>query len=367
MGIYLSSNCNGNTVTNNTANDNHQIGIRIVNYCHKNNITGNTANDISGVGYDQQKGISLYFECDRNTISGNTANNNVEYGIRIVDDCYNNTISGNTANNNVKYGIYLVEDCYNNTISGNTANENGYYGIYLDRCDNNTITGNKNTFNYNGIAGIMLEDCDGNNITDNIANYNGIYGICLNSSSWNNISFNEFIGNQICAFNDLYCVGNEFTNNYCNNRPELSSGSVEPKRGNQNTQFTFFVVYTDLDDDIPIYVNITINGTSYEMDKQYILDDVYTDGCIYNFTITLAPAAHNFTYYFECRDVYTTVTTSNYDNLEVYRTVVTDGGGGGGGGSKQEEIPLGNFPLLFTVMGIVSLVLYYKKKKKIKF
>ena len=288
-GIYLDD-CNFNNITGNTANDNDETGIHFEAYCDNNIILGNNVNEISGIGYDQAYGIYFYEDCDFNNITGNTANDNVRWGIYLWDYSDFNNITGNTANNNGEYGIYL-ENCDNNTISGNTANDNGDSGIYLD-------------------------ESHWNNITDNFINHNGIYGIYLSSSNYNNISNNEFIGNQICWFEDT-CVGNIFSNNDCNKRPELTNGAVDPKSGDQYTQFTFTVNYTDQENDGPSYIYVVINGTAYAMVKQYGSDSDYTDGCIYNRTITLAPGAHNYTYYFECSDGYGFNTTSTYNDLEV--------------------------------------------------
>jgi len=137
--------------------------------------------------------------------------------------------------------------------------------------------------------------------------------------------------------------------------PVLTSGSLDPKSGDQYTQFTFTVNYTDQNNDTPYSIYVVINGTSYEMYKQEISDNDYTDGCIYNRTITLAPAVYNYTYYFECSDGYATNTTSTNNNLYVYRTVVT-------GDDEEGAIPFGNHYLLFAAIAIASLVIITKRK-----
>ncbi|MHA1292120.1 MAG: hypothetical protein ACTSQJ_05570, partial [Promethearchaeota archaeon] len=94
--------------------------------------------------------------------------------------------------------------------------------------------------------------------------------------------------------------------------PILSLDSVSPKIGRGGTLFNFTVVYTDLDNDAPVYVNVMINGTSYTMVKQNPADLDYTDGCLYHFNTTLPIAKYNYTYYFNCSDGF-------FSNLTVIR------------------------------------------------
>ncbi|NVM03136.1 MAG: tetratricopeptide repeat protein [Candidatus Helarchaeota archaeon] len=83
-------------------------------------------------------------------------------------------------------------------------------------------------------------------------------------------------------------------------QPTLTAESVNPLSGNQSTQFTFSVLYTDLDNNLPQYINVLINGTPYQMEKQNPLDIVYSDGCIYQFLTYLQPGVYSYS--FECFD-----------------------------------------------------------------
>ena len=87
------------------------------------------------------------------------------------------------------------------------------------------------------------------------------------------------------------------TNDYA---PELTSGSVEPMTGNQTTQFNFTVIYTDQDNNYPLYINTLINGTPFPMQKHDLLDSNYTDGCLYEYLSFLQPGSYNYS--FECGD-----------------------------------------------------------------
>jgi hypothetical protein len=99
--------------------------------------------------------------------------------------------------------------------------------------------------------------------------------------------------------------------------PNLTSGTVDPLSGNQGTDFNFTVIYIDLDNNNPLYVNVIINGTSNLMTKLNPLDNDYTDGCIYNYTAQLDDNPFNYTYYFNCSDGKYTNATIVYNNLEV--------------------------------------------------
>ncbi|MHA1149731.1 MAG: choice-of-anchor X domain-containing protein [Promethearchaeota archaeon] len=107
---------------------------------------------------------------------------------------------------------------------------------------------------------------------------------------------------------------------FVNNLPELTQGQVQPTSGDQNTLYTFTVNYTDLDNDVPAYINVVINGTDYTMSKQNSSDTDFTDGCIYNYSTYLEADPYNYTYYFECHDGRAYNNTLTYDNLEVIQS-----------------------------------------------
>ncbi|MBN2150023.1 MAG: DUF4350 domain-containing protein, partial [Candidatus Lokiarchaeota archaeon] len=92
--------------------------------------------------------------------------------------------------------------------------------------------------------------------------------------------------------------------------PQLTGGSVSPIAGNQMTDFTFQVTYTDGENNAPLFVLVIINGTSHLMSKLVPADTNYVDGCTYTYTAKLIPGWNPFT--FSCSDGrFTNATTTN--------------------------------------------------------
>ncbi len=244
-------NCNNNTITGNTCNNNNSYGIYLANIINNNTITGNTCNN------NNSYGIYLANIINNNTITGNTCNNNNSYGIYLSGNNNNNTITGNTCNNN-SYGIYLGgssnnNSSSNNTVTGNTCNNNNSYGIYLSSSSNNTVTGNTcnnnnygiylyssnntvtgNTCNNNNNYGIYISDSN-NTITGNTCNNNN-YGIYLYSINNNTITGNTYNNNNYGIYLYNNNNNNTITGNTCNNNNNygiyLSSGNNNTITGN---------------------------------------------------------------------------------------------------------------------------------------
>ena len=79
-------------------------------------------------------------------------------------------------------------------------------------------------------------------------------------------------------------------------KPTLTAGSVNPAIGTQTTTFNFTVLYTDLDNNAPFQINVTIDGVVHAMVKQVSSNSNYRAGCGYTYTTTLPPGSHS--YYF---------------------------------------------------------------------
>jgi parallel beta-helix repeat protein len=84
---------------------------------------------------------------DNNTLRNNVATNNTDMGFRIESSSKDNNITGNNASNNV-YGFFLQYSADRNLLRNNTA-KNNQYGIYLgdstladNQYINNNATGN---------------------------------------------------------------------------------------------------------------------------------------------------------------------------------------------------------------------------------
>ncbi|MFX0100451.1 MAG: hypothetical protein ACFFCS_12835 [Candidatus Hodarchaeota archaeon] len=122
--------------------------------------------------------------------------------------------------------------------------------------------------------------------------------------------FKGMVGNWI-DYHVLDIVHNDFA-------PELTAGNVNPSTGNQSALYNFTVLYTDQDNNAPFSINVSINGTSYQMEKSNGADSDYNDGCVYNYTTYLTPGP--VTYSFECNDGRFSNSTSTYSNLTVTYT-----------------------------------------------
>ncbi|NVM30405.1 MAG: S8 family serine peptidase, partial [Candidatus Helarchaeota archaeon] len=133
----------------------------------------------------------------------------------------------------------------------------------------------------------VLEDLT----TPGVAWYEKSTGILLNGTFYDSGGFYTF---------DFVDTNVEFAYQSSSFAPELTSGFVMPLTGDQNTQFTFSVVYTDQDNNPPMYINILINGTPYPMVKQNPTDLNYIDGCTYQYLTYLSPGDYNYS--FECND-----------------------------------------------------------------
>lgn len=94
--------------------------------------------------------------------------------------------------------------------------------------------------------------------------------------------------------------------------PQLTGGKVMPATGQQNTLLNFSVVYTDLDDNVPVSIIIVVDGVSYALDKVNTSDLNYKDGTTYQRLMYLQPG--NRVYRFECADV-------EYSNVSINYTV----------------------------------------------
>ncbi|MFX1382392.1 MAG: hypothetical protein ACFFBP_08075, partial [Promethearchaeota archaeon] len=102
-----------------------------------------------------------------------------------------------------------------------------------------------------------------------------------------------------------------------NNAPLLIDETITPKNANQHSTILFTVIYVDQDNNMPIEVYVTINGSNYSMIKQDLWDNDYTDGCLYIYTTSLNPASFNYTYSFSCFDGRFTNSTEAFTDLKV--------------------------------------------------
>jgi hypothetical protein len=115
-------------------------------------------------------------------------------------------------------------------------------------------------------------------------------------------------------------ISSEEINQLNENKPVLSAGLVSPLIGDQITEFTFSVNYTDLDNNEPEFVDVIVNGSTFMMSKLNDSDYNYTDGCIYKYSTYLIPSIYNYTYMFNCSDREYYNSTMTFNDLKVIKT-----------------------------------------------
>ncbi len=92
-----------------------------------------------------------------------------------------------------------------------------------------------------------------------------------------------------------------------NHAPQLFNASISPSEGDIKTEFTFSVHYYDEDGDVPVFVQVVIEDTAYNMKLRY--GENASNGT-YEYKITLSEGSHN--YYFIAFDGLETVKTGNF-------------------------------------------------------
>ena len=105
-------------------------------------------------------------------------------------------------------------------------------------------------------------------------------------------------GNYNGSWSDFF----SFTLHINNYSPNLVLDDIIPTDGTSSTIFRFTVIYSDLDNNAPEYVEILINGIPYSMEMVDPLDEDFTDGCIYQYLTLLTPSTTAYTISFECSD-----------------------------------------------------------------
>lgn len=131
-------NSENSTLTGNIANHNKQYGIEFdANNCVNtgNTIINNTANN------NTKGGIILHKTNNRNKILNNVTNYNGDRGITLPNGSNFNEIRGNTSDGNSCVGI-VIENSNSNTIEGNYMRNNGDRGLWLLSANNNKIYNN---------------------------------------------------------------------------------------------------------------------------------------------------------------------------------------------------------------------------------
>jgi hypothetical protein len=96
------------------------------------------------------------------------------------------------------------------------------------------------------------------------------------------------------------------------NAPTLLNGKVTPDKGFiDETIFVFSIIYTDLENNAPIYITITIGSDSYNMGRQNRYDNNYMDGCLYVYRAALSEVGE-YSFKIQCSDVNYTASAGPY-------------------------------------------------------
>ncbi len=256
-GIFLENaqNCKiiGNIVTFSNG------GCIYLSYSNETTIANNTvSNNKHYAGIDIRNSM-------RNDIVGNIVFENDMIGIEVIWDSYENNIINNTVHshsrgtsNSPKWiGIFVSNS--HNTIVGNvvTNNDRGI-GIHF-WAENNIISDNSILNNEYGISFSYASDYAAKNniIYNNYISQND-YGFYLESSVNNSIFHNDFVNNEIQAFDntsinfwdDMYPSGGNYWSDY--NGSDLFSGPNQDEPGRDGIGDTPYVIDADTKDNYPL-------------------------------------------------------------------------------------------------------------------
>ena len=203
---------------------------------------------------DHYEGITLV-SSSNNTIIENTVASNYDDAI-YLERCSNNTISGNqilgSAVTNHDYGITL-HDSSVNTVSGNNISDIEF-GIGIQISSNNKINGN--TISTTNQYALWLSSATSNTLLENNVTNNGV-GVWLSDSSNNIFSHNNFInnthqvqgGNTTNLWNDAYPLGGNYWSDY--NGADSKSGQFQNQTGDDGIGDTPYIIDENNQDHYP--------------------------------------------------------------------------------------------------------------------
>lgn len=100
---------------------------------------------------------------------------------------------------------------------------------------------------------------------------------------------------------------------------KLANGKVTPTGGDDRTEFTFVVRYSDADNDTPAFVQVVIDKVPHDMQGVDPADDNCSNGKDYYYKTTLEEGTYVF--YFQCSDG-TNVTKTTALTLPVESTSI---------------------------------------------
>lgn len=102
------------------------------------------------------------------------------------------------------------------------------------------------------------------------------------------------------GYGEMFMDDLQYTNTASGTAPTLTAGSVSAATGNNQTNFTFNVTYTDVDNQAPHVVEVVIDGVVRQMSEVDLADTNYADGKAYRYVTKLPKGNHS--YYFTTTD-----------------------------------------------------------------
>jgi hypothetical protein len=144
-----------------------------------------------------------------------------------------------------------------------------------------------------------------------------------------------------------------------NNIPSLTNYKLTPLEGDTETEFTFTVNYFDLENDLPTFIQVVIDGIAYDMNLR-------SGGIVYNgkyeYKTKLSEGVHS--YYFTASDGSDTNISENFTTPNIEKLDKVDGDGKG---TKKESFAWEWLILIIVIIVIVILMLVFlmiRRKKK---
>jgi len=81
-----------------------------------------------------------------------------------------------------------------------------------------------------------------------------------------------------------------------NDPPVLYDGNLTPSKGNTSTNFTFSIMYKDIDGDEPVNISVVIDELCYAMTSKNSIPSDFNMGVGYYFTLNLTEGTHHYYY-----------------------------------------------------------------------
>jgi hypothetical protein len=142
-----------------------------------------------------------------------------------------------------------------------------------------------------------------------------------------------------------------------NNIPRLTNFKLIPFEGDTETEFTYTVNYFDLDNDLPTFIQVVINGIAYDMDL--ISGETPYKGK-YEYKTTLSEGEHS--YYFIASDGKDTNTSGTLNTPKIEKPVEVDNSE-----TEKEGFAWEWMILVFVIIIIIVLIFLFlmmRRKKK---